>query len=182
MSSEANITVTVKTKAGTLFTIRGDEPEEFAERVRNAVFANLHDSVGALEELALMAAPGTAHTQSTPIAPVAVAPAPSPIDLVTETFGATVISETAVTPSFAPVPPPAQAQPEGVRTVTDRWGNQWTYGRPDAPVCAHGTMVLKKGTSKAGKSYVGWFDPAGGPEWTAGKVDNQCDAKFGVKV
>lgn len=177
MSSEANITVTVKTKAGTLFTIRGDEPAEFVQRIQDAVVANLHDAVGTLEELALMATPGTAHTQSAP-----VASAPSPIDLVTETFGATVISETAVAPSFAPVPPPAQAQPEGVRTVTDRWGNQWTYGRPDAPVCAHGTMVLKKGTSKAGKSYVGWFDPAGGPEWTAGKVDNQCDAKFGVKV
>lgn len=55
------------------------------------------------------------------------------------------------------------AEPE---TITDQWGNQWTYNHPDAPDLpdGRGKYTLKKGISKAGKPYTGWFDPAKGPK------------------
>lgn len=49
--TEKNITVTVKTRSGSLVTIRGDEPEEFIARVQAAVAASFQDSVFAFEEL-----------------------------------------------------------------------------------------------------------------------------------
>ena len=50
--------------------------------------------------------------------------------------------------------------------MMDRYGNEWTYGHPDAPALpdGRGKYAKKKGTSKAGKAYVGWFDPAKGPK------------------
>lgn len=70
----------------------------------------------------------------------------------------------------APAAPASeQAQPAAtgpVETVTDRYGNQWTYGLTEAPDLpdGRGKYAKKRGTSKAGKSYVGWFDPAKGPK------------------
>lgn len=49
--TEKNITVTVKTKNGSLVTVRGDEPEEFIERAQRAVALSMNDFVFALEEL-----------------------------------------------------------------------------------------------------------------------------------
>ena len=84
---------------------------------------------------------------------------------------ARVIDIAKVAPSApAPVAAPAAAlvaaASAAVETVTDRYGNQWTYGLPDAPDLpdGRGKYAKKRGTSKQGKAYVGWFDPAKGPK------------------
>jgi len=70
-------------------------------------------------------------------------------------------------PALVAVAAPAPAASAGaIETVTDRYGNQWTYGLPDAPDLpdGRGKYAKKRGTSKQGKAYVGWFDPAKGPK------------------
>ena len=61
---------------------------------------------------------------------------------------------------------PAQTTPQAIEVVKDKYGNEWTYGHPDAPDLpdGRGKYAKKKGVSKAGKAYVGWFDPAKGPK------------------
>jgi hypothetical protein len=56
--------------------------------------------------------------------------------------------------------------PQSIEVVKDKYGNEWTYGHPDAPDLpdGRGKYAKKKGISKAGKAYVGWFDPAKGPK------------------
>lgn len=56
--------------------------------------------------------------------------------------------------------------PQSLEEVADKWGNVWTYGHPDAPALpdGRGKYARKRGTSKAGSPYVGWFDPAKGPK------------------
>jgi len=53
-----------------------------------------------------------------------------------------------------------------IDTQMDRYGNEWTYGHPDAPDLpdGRGKYARKKGTNKAGRAYVGWFDPVKGPK------------------
>lgn len=56
--------------------------------------------------------------------------------------------------------------PQSIEVVKDKYNNEWTYGHPDAPDLpdGRGKYAKKKGVSKAGKTYVGWFDPAKGPK------------------
>lgn len=56
--------------------------------------------------------------------------------------------------------------PQAIEVVKDKYGNEWTYGHPDAPALpdGRGNYAKKRGISKAGKAYVGWFDPAKGPK------------------
>lgn len=63
-------------------------------------------------------------------------------------------------------PQPVSSSPQTIEVVKDKYGNEWTYGHPDAPALpdGRGNYAKKKGVSKAGKSYVGWFDPAKGPK------------------
>ena len=63
-------------------------------------------------------------------------------------------------------PSPVAASAAAIEVITDRYGNEWTYGHPDAPALpdGRGKYAKKKGTSKAGKAYIGWFDPAKGPK------------------
>lgn len=63
-------------------------------------------------------------------------------------------------------PVAVSATPQAIEVVKDKYGNEWTYGHPDAPDLpdGRGKYAKKKGTSKAGKMYVGWFDPAKGPK------------------
>ena len=63
-------------------------------------------------------------------------------------------------------PQPVASTPQAIEVVKDKYGNEWTYGHPDAPSLpdGRGSYAKKKGVSKAGKSYVGWFDPAKGPK------------------
>jgi hypothetical protein len=81
---EKNITVTVKTKLGSLVTIRGDEPQEFVDRVMAASGAGFALAVSAFEELINE-------------------PKPDAVQVVVDTLGAEVIQP----PAFAPVTPPA---------------------------------------------------------------------------
>jgi hypothetical protein len=183
--SEKNYVVNVKNKAGTIFTVRGDSAAELVANITDTIAHSAHEAVAALEELLL---------QGTPSAPIDFGQftqpqtvVSNPVDAVLSAVGGTVIStqSTGVAPTeFAPVAPPVQAAPVGVDTVEDRWGNKWTYGRADAPICPNGPMVLKQGTNQSGKPYVGFFDPAGGPRWQGAKIptDQQTAPKFGVKV
>jgi hypothetical protein len=71
-------------------------------------------------------------------------------------------------------PSPVAASAAAIEVITDRYGNEWTYGHPDAPALpdGRGKYAKKKGISKAGKSYIGWFDPAKGPKpFTPGAVE-----------
>lgn len=73
-----------------------------------------------------------------------------------------------------PTPVVAGTTPATIEVIMDRYGNEWTYGHPDAPALpdGRGKYAKKKGTSKAGKAYVGWFDPAKGPKpFTPGAVE-----------
>ena len=49
--TEKNVTVTVKTKLGSLVTLRADEPQEFADRVDAAAAAGFNIAVAAYEGL-----------------------------------------------------------------------------------------------------------------------------------
>lgn len=109
---EKNITVTVKTKLGSLVTIRGDEPQEFVDRVMDASGVGFALAVSAFEELINE-------------------PKYDAVQVVVDTLGAEVIQP----PAFAPVAPPVQqvAQPAGQSTrscahgvMTKRTGEgQW---------------------------------------------------------
>lgn len=63
-------------------------------------------------------------------------------------------------------PTPVASAPQSIEVVKDKYNNEWTYGHPDAPDLpdGRGKYAKKKGVSKAGKTYVGWFDPAKGPK------------------
>lgn len=82
--TEKNVTVTVKTKLGSLVTLRADEPQEFADRVDAAATAGFGVAVTAFE--------GLINDSATPAA----------IDEVAKALGATVIAAPA---PLAPVPP-----------------------------------------------------------------------------
>jgi len=152
--TEKNVTVTVKTKLGSLVTIRADEPKEFTERVDEAGRVLFDKAVMAFESLI--------NDVNTPLA----------VDEVAKALGATVIAAPA---PLAPVPPdptdrwsaPSTAQ----ENVTDRYGNNFTYNLPNAPTCERGTMVLKSSVSKAGKPYKCFVDPASAPKWAGPKID-----------
>lgn len=66
----------------------------------------------------------------------------------------------------SPVAATVPASPQSIEVMKDKYGNEWTYGHPDAPELpdGRGKYAKKKGLSKAGKAYVGWFDPAKGPK------------------
>lgn len=134
--NEATYSVTIKVN-GDLFTVRGNSYDEFVENVTAAKSA-----VGFIKAL---------QGGNTAVA------APSAADVVAAAFpGATVVSET----------PVAAAPAAAIEVIKDRYGNEWTYGHPDAPDLpdGRGKYAKKKGMSKAGKAYTGWFDPAKGPK------------------
>lgn len=89
--TEKNYVVNVKTKAGTIFTVRADTSAELINNIEGLALTNIDTYLGALEELILGVSVGT---QSPAVAAVTA-------------IGGTVISETPVAGGFAPVPPPA---------------------------------------------------------------------------
>jgi hypothetical protein len=74
-------------------------------------------------------------------------------------------------------PSAAPSSPSQGEVVQDNFGNAWTYNLAGAPSCKHGPMPQKRGRSKAGKPYTGWFCPAGGPQWRGDRSD-KCPAVF----
>lgn len=71
-------------------------------------------------------------------------------------------------------PQPVSSEPASIEVIKDKYNNEWTYGHPDAPDLpdGRGKYAKKKGISKAGKAYVGWFDPSKGPKpFSVGAVE-----------
>ena len=91
--AEKNYVINVKTKAGTIFTVRADSATELNTNVQDVIDNATNHYVVALEELLLDSYKA------------------NPIALVEQTLGGTVISETPIepAPAFAPKPPPVQA-------------------------------------------------------------------------
>lgn len=136
--TEKNISVTVKTRKGSLVTFRGDEPEEFVERVKLGIIAQIESTVLALEELI---------SESN----VTV------VDTVVHAMGGTVISTEpweAEQSTFAPVPPPpgaAATPPSGMGSATR--------------ACVHGNMTKREGSGQWGP-YKAFYcpTPKGAPD------------------
>jgi len=130
--SEKNYVINVKTKAGTIFTVRADSAAELNANVQDVVNNATNQYVVALEELL---------TDNV---------APNPVATVQAAFpGSTVI--TAPAPTFTPQPVITTTSanipvstPEPVEQATG------------APVCRHGQMAW---VAPANKPWKGWFCP-----------------------
>jgi len=144
--SEKNYVVNVKTKLGTIFTVRGDTAAELNSNIKDVVENGSNEFVAALEELLLGTT--TAAAFSTP------APASNPVDMVVAAVGGTVINSIPV-PTFAPAP---VAVPEQ--------GNNSV-----APPCAHGTRTFVQAAPGSGKSWKAWMCPQ--PKGAIDKCDPQ---------
>lgn len=137
-STEANYSFTTKLN-GDLLTVRGDSADEFFNNIEY-LDSDILAAIGRLQEAARAVSVVTA-----------------------------AVSQPAVvndpTPQYAPAP---STEPTGsLETIADTWGNQWTYGLPDAPDLpdGRGKYALKAGVSKkTGKPYKAFFDPAKGPK------------------
>lgn len=121
---------------GDLFTVGGATAEEFDNNLTAAIIGGLHDKAAALQEVIH----GTAAIENT----------------------AQVVERHAAPATVEHAAPPQV----GLEVVKDRWGNAFTYGHPDAPDLpdGRGKYIQKSGTSKAGKPYTVWVDPAKGPK------------------
>lgn len=97
--SEKTYVINVKTKLGTIFTVRADTAEELDANIANVIALDLAGSVAGLEEII------------TGIKPVVQ----DPLAILKDSLGATVISDTP-TGGFAPVPPPTQTTADSVGT------------------------------------------------------------------
>jgi hypothetical protein len=60
-----------------------------------------------------------------------------------------------------PTAPSAPANSGGPRTEQDKWGNDYTFNRPDAPTGYYGTAVHKRWKASSGKWLERWVDPRG---------------------
>lgn len=149
MSENWKAQVSVKTGAGTLINLRGDDVpdlkdvlDEFIEHVATLI-PSLESSIGAVGNVA-------------------------------SGFGGATVVATGPAPSESAAP--AQAAPGGAHEVkTDRYGNEWEFNHPMAPMTPQGLKaVLKRGTSQAGKKYARWEDPRG--RWVPGNTSRQDPA------
>lgn len=142
-STEANYSFTTKLN-GDLLTVRGDSADEFFNNIEY-LDSDILAAIGRLQEAARAVSVVTAAVSQ-----------PANTNL--------VATHTDPAPTYIPAP---STEPTGsLETIADRWGNQWTYGLPDAPDLpdGRGKYALKAGTSKAGKPYKAFFDPAKGPK------------------
>lgn len=129
---ERNVSFTVKTREGSLVTIRADEPEEFVARVHSAL-AN-DDFTNAVEFIETVIRSGGQ--------PVEV----KAVQTIQSVVGGQVVS-TPENPNFAPVAPPVGASSPTPAAATA--GSQQ---------CAHGTMVKRTGQGQYGE-WRGYFCP-----------------------
>ena len=158
VSSEANFSFTTKVN-GDLLTVRGDTAADF----QNNLDAFLLSDV-LLDKVRAFAADAAGGSMTAAEATVNAA-----------FNNGTATANPAVA---APAAPQGVAPgPEPVETLTDKWGNTWTYGLPNAPQSINGLMVLKEGRAKSGKPYKGWFDRTKGPKRTT-PVGPPADPQF----
>lgn len=142
--TESMFSYTGKLNSTDLFTVRGNSVAEFK--------ANLNAAVEAIAEAVQLQArlgrplPAPTGNAYTPNAEQAIQ----------------MLQDAGLNPQ----PVAAGTAPQSIEVVKDKYGNEWTYGHPDAPDLpdGRGKYAKKKGVSKAGKAYVGWFDPAKGPK------------------
>lgn len=145
--TESMFSYTGKLNSTDLFTVRGNSVDEFRANLNAAV-----EVIASASELqASLSNRGTGG---------AYAATPAAIQ---------VLSDAGLNPT-----PVTTGGPASIEVIKDRYGNEWTYGHPDAPDLpdGRGKYAKKKGISKAGKAYTGWFDPAKGPKpFTPGAVE-----------
>jgi len=135
--SEKNYVINVKTKAGTIFTVRADSAAELNANVQDVVNNATNQYVVALEQLLT--------DNVAPATPEAVIQAAFP--------NSTVITTPA--PTSVPNPQPAvvvTTTPANIPVSTPEPVAQTT----GAPVCRHGQMAWVAPTNKPWK---GWFCP-----------------------
>ena len=123
---ESNYVVNVKTKVGTIITVRGNDATEFEANINALIGNGINNSIAAMEELFL----GTQPSQ----------PSNTGINTVVAALGGTVISETPIPVAapaavFAPVAPPASV---GVVVGTA------------SRSCIHGSMTKREGEGPYG--------------------------------
>lgn len=140
--TESMFSYTGKLNSTDLFTVRGNSVSEFRANLTAAVEA-IAEAVQLQASLAGRVAQPTGNAY-TPNAEQAIQ----------------MLQDAGLNPQ------PVSAAPASIEVVKDKYGNEWTYGHPDAPALpdGRGKYAKKKGVSKAGKAYVGWFDPAKGPK------------------
>lgn len=131
--SEKNYVINVKTKAGTIFTVRADSAAELNAHVQDVVNNATNQYVVALEQLLTdSVAPTTAEAVVQAVFP-----------------GSTVITTPAPTSAPAPV---VTTTPANIPISTPEPVAQ----TPSAPVCRHGQMSW---VAPANKPWKGWFCP-----------------------
>jgi hypothetical protein len=123
---ESSYVVNVKTKVGTIITVRGSDATEFENNINALIGNGVNDSIAAMEELFL----GTQPSQPR-----------SGVNTVVDALGGTVISETPIpvaetTATFAPVAPPSNGS-----TVTAGTASR---------TCIHGVMTKREGVGPYG--------------------------------
>jgi len=126
---ESNYVVNVKTKVGTIITVRGNDATEFENNINALIGNGVNNSIAAMEELFLNAQPSQ--------------PSNSGVNTVVAALGGTVISETPIPTAapFAPVAPPvSNAVAAGTASRT----------------CIHGVMTKREGVGPYGpyKAYM----------------------------
>jgi hypothetical protein len=126
---ESSYVVNVKTKVGTIITVRGNDATEFENNINALIGNGVNNSIAAMEELFL----GTQPSQSSN----------SGVNTVVAALGGTVINETPIPAAapFAPVAPPAVI---GVVAGTA------------SRSCIHGVMTKREGVGPYGpyKAYM----------------------------
>lgn len=119
---ESSYVVNVKTKVGTIITVRGTDAAEFESNINALVGNGVNNSIAAMEELFL-----------------GVQPSNSGINTVVNALGGTVISETPISApvaGFAPIVPPTHVG--GVTAGTA------------SRACIHGNMTKREGEGPYG--------------------------------
>jgi hypothetical protein len=121
---ESNYVVNVKTKVGTIITVRGADATEFENNINALIGNGVNNSIAAMEELFLNTQPSQPHNTG--------------VDTVVAALGGTVISETPIpAPApFAPVAPP----------VSNAIITAGTASRS----CIHGVMTKRAGEGQYG--------------------------------
>lgn len=150
--TESMFSYTGKLNSTDLFTVRGNSVSEFRANLTAAV-----EAIASATELQQ-----SLNNRSGGASGGAYAATPAAVQVLQDAgLNPTPVVQGAVTP-------------QAIEVIMDRYGNEWTYGHPDAPALpdGRGKYAKKKGISKAGKSYIGWFDPAKGPKpFTPGAVE-----------
>lgn len=143
-STEAPISINLKSAGGTGITLRAESAEEFADMIANGI----HIIVDAVKEVEI-ATKGLVASSTPPSAPTAAGIAAQFGAQFVDTVGATSVSAQEYTQPTQP----AQVHSLGGRN------------------CPHGKMTAIQGMGKDGKPYKGYFCPA--PKGAFDKCKNQ---------